>query len=136
MMSTNARWDGTLPVTHSEIATAGFTNPPETCAVTDTMMNRTRPCASATPVRSRRSAEYNNTAPAPMKISANVATNSAIAALPVLSKAPPRGCVAASLVQAPHTGKGRQFGRTRVVACLPWKPSWSRPTPRRVSSWP
>ncbi len=54
------------------------------CAVIETMIASTRPCASATPVRSspRLTAI---TAPAPMKISANVATNSATAALPVLS---------------------------------------------------
>jgi len=79
-----ARRDGILPETHNPIVTAGFTRPPEMCAVTETMIASTRPCASATPVRSspRLTAI---TAPAPMKINANVATNSATAALPVLS---------------------------------------------------
>ena len=79
-----ARWEGILPATHRPIVTAGFTRPPEMWAVIETMIASTRPCASATPVRSSPRLTA-TTAPAPMKISANVATNSATAALPVLS---------------------------------------------------
>ena len=42
-ISTPARVVGILPVTHSEIATAGFTSPPEMCQVMETMIASTSP---------------------------------------------------------------------------------------------
>src|SRR5262245_21495477 len=83
-----ARRDGILPATHSPIVTAGLTSPPEMCAVIEMKIASTSPCARATPVRSSPSPTA-ITAPAPMKINANVETNSATAAFPVLSTCPP-----------------------------------------------
>src|SRR3990170_7281658 len=89
-----ARGDSILPATHRPIVTAGFTSPPEMWAVIETMIASTSPCARATPVRSSPRLVA-MTAPAPMKIRAKVETNSATAALPLLSmRVPParEGC--------------------------------------------
>src|SRR3989304_5975655 len=84
-----ARGDAILPATHRPIVTAGFTSPPEMWAVIETMIASTSPCARATPVRSSPRLVA-MTAPAPMKIRAKVETNSATAALPLLSmRVPP-----------------------------------------------
>ena len=48
-IETPARGVGSLPVTHSEIATAGFTIPPEMCAVIETMIGEHEPVRERDP---------------------------------------------------------------------------------------
>ena len=139
---TTARWPtASCPSPTATIATAGFTRPPERCAVIETMIASTRPCASATPVRSSCPCRVQDRPrPAPMKISVNVATNSATAALPCALHgsllAVDRGVAAeaGAVAEAVRTAaKTAQEGPGCVVACLPWTSCSSRPTPRRAS---
>ena len=91
----------TFPAVHRAIVTAGFTWPPETCPTTETMIARTRPCASATPRRSREPLLAEDRRPGPTKTNANVATNSATAAFPRLSIVAPRSsCVRRAALRA------------------------------------
>ena len=87
-----------------------------------------------------RSAEYSITAPAPMKISANVADELRDRRLAGALQRPSSSVVArqprAELAGEPSPPQqAARPAERRVVACLPWKSCWSRPTPRRASSW-
>ena len=86
-MYTTARVVSSFPVTHRPIVTAGLTIPPEMCPMIETMIASVSPWARATPTRPPSEIPVMTTAPAPMKISANVAMNSATAAFPMPSNA-------------------------------------------------